>query len=166
MATTTMRAIMSAPTMRLRCRQRINRAFAPERARDAIWPPEISPSSVVSAFSRSNPTTAIVAGSQTDPRIEEGVDDVGEQIDEDHQDGEDERCRLHKWVVASGDGVDQKLAGPWQTEDVLDDDCAAQEIADREPEQCQRRNQRIAQNVGRDDRPLPQPLRARGPHVI
>ena len=97
---------MSAPTMRLRCRQRINRGRAPERARVANSPVGISPVSAVSAFSRSNPTTAIVAGSQTDPRIEEGVDDVGKEIDEDDEDGEDERCRLHQWVIARGDGVD------------------------------------------------------------
>jgi hypothetical protein len=107
MATTTMRAIMSAPAIRLRCRQRISLGRDPERARDARSPAGMSSLSAVSAFSRSDLTTAMVAGSQPYSRIEEGVDDVGEEIDEDNENGEDERCRLHEWVVARGDGVDQ-----------------------------------------------------------
>src|SRR5688572_24802377 len=101
MATVTRAAIINVPRMRLRPRQRTNRGRAPERASGVSCPR--SPDSGDPSgwrISRSMSSDVIGTGLEPHSRIEEGVDHVGAKIDEDDQDREDERRRLHEWVVA------------------------------------------------------------------
>src|SRR5436189_1667668 len=56
------------------------------------------------------------------PRVEDEVEDVHDEVGEDHADREDDEERLREGVVVSEHGLLQGVAGARVAEDVLDED--------------------------------------------
>src|SRR5579864_9570890 len=54
-----------------------------------------------------------------DPGIEQAVDDVGDEVEDDHEDGVEECDRHHDRGVAVLDRRDQQRPDPWHPEDLL-----------------------------------------------
>ena len=104
--------------------------------------------------------------SECDPRVERGVQDVGQQVDDHDHDREDEGHGLDDREVALQDRVDHELADARQGVDLLDDERAADEEADADGEHGDRRDDRVAEAVADEHPPLGQPLRARGRDVV
>src|SRR4051812_29828667 len=79
----------------------------------------------------------------TDSRIDEAVQDIGQQIDQDDAGQRDREERLREWVVPREDGVDQQFAESRPPEDDLDDAGPAEHLAELEPEHREDRDQRV-----------------------
>ena len=75
------------------------------------------------------------------------MDDVDEQVGRDDEEGEHERRSLHHRIVARRDRVDEQAAEPGDPEDVLDQDRAADQEREVDPEDDDERDDRIAQHV-------------------
>ena len=60
-----------------------------------------------------------------DPRVEDAVEEVDEQVGEDEDERDQQRRRLDDRVVAAEDRLQQRVADPGQPEDDLDDRGAA-----------------------------------------
>src|SRR4029077_3699629 len=73
-----------------------------------------------------------------DPRIDEGVCDVDQEVHEHEPNGEDRHADLHHREVTATDGFDRELTHAVESKDLLDDDCTADEGADVD---CRRRDQ-------------------------
>src|SRR5215204_4780664 len=69
---------------------------------------------------------------ERDPRVEEAVEDVDDQVEEDERRREQHRRRLHERVVAVEDRLQEVPAHTGQAEDDLDDRRAAHQDADLE----------------------------------
>src|SRR5258706_13650338 len=69
--------------------------------------------------------TPIVFSLIGDSRIEEGIGEIDDEVDDDDEDRTDHSYGLHDRIVTGRDGLDQQLAGPGQREYRLDDDRAA-----------------------------------------
>ena len=67
------------------------------------------------------------------PAVEHRVQQIGDQVDEDERDADDEREALHHGVVAGRDRVGQRLADAGEREDRLGEDRAAEQRAERQP---------------------------------
>ena len=63
-------------------------------------------------------------------RHEQHDEQVGDDVDDDVERGDEDRDRLHLAHVADRDGVDELLAEPGVGEQVLDDDDAADQVLD------------------------------------
>src|SRR6185295_17196236 len=103
---------------------------------------------------------------ETDPRIDEPIEDVDEEIAEDEAHGDQQHDTLHERVVAGEDRVHHQAADAGQREDVLGDDGAADQRAELEPEHGDHRDQGVAQDVTAHHAPLRQALGARRAHVV
>src|SRR5438876_12270615 len=68
------------------------------------------------------------------PRVEERIRQVYGQIDDNHQDGTDDGDRLHDGVIAARDGCEQQMSHPRHREHGLDDERAAHQETELEPE--------------------------------
>ena len=92
--------------------------------------------------------------SESDTRVEPGVDDVGEQLDDDeHRDGEQQQ-HLHERVVTAGDRLlDQKPPRPGQAKIDSTSTAPPSSAPNWIAENRQRRRQRIRQRLGQDDPP-------------
>src|SRR5262245_42490436 len=53
-------------------------------------------------------------------RIDEAESDVDDEVDAEHERPEQQRKRLHRWVVLGGDGLHERCSQPGPGEDVLD----------------------------------------------
>src|SRR5262245_25552961 len=111
-----------------------------------------SRSSVVSI----SPTRAVSGGRSgtADPRVEHGVQEVDEEVDEHEQDGDHEDVALQLDVLTGEDRLADLLAHPRDPEDDLDDDRAADEHADVEAGDREERQARWAQRVAPEDAPV------------
>src|SRR3954451_16849512 len=104
---------------------------------------------------------------QPDPRIEDRVEDVGEQVEQDDEDGADhEPAEDHVDVVLPDAVVEQVLAHPVPDEHPLGDDRPAEERGDAQRDDGGQRDERVAQAVPQDGAPVGQALGARQPHVV
>ena len=65
----------------------------------------------------------------SDARIDDGVQDVGQQLAEQRQDAEHERQAHDRVVVALADGFEEQPAHAGPAENLLEDDGAAQQAA-------------------------------------
>src|SRR3954471_8654421 len=101
-----------------------------------------------------------------DPGVEEGVDDVDDQVSEDEDHGDEEDDALHDGIVTIEDGPHQDAADAADGEDGFGDDGAAEQQSQLNADDRDHRNERVAQSVAEDDGPLWQPLGARCPHVV
>jgi hypothetical protein len=59
------------------------------------------------------------------PRVEEDVEEVGDEIHDDHDEGDEEERALGERVVARRHRLNQEPAEAWPAEDGLDDDVGA-----------------------------------------
>ena len=94
------------------------------------------------------------AHAEADLGVEVAVDDVDDQVDEHERGGGDEHDALDHREVLLGDGLEDVLADAGQREDLLDDQRAAQQVAELDPDDGDRRAERVLQGVLADDRPV------------
>src|SRR5262245_49710767 len=87
-----------------------------------------------------------------DPRIQESVGEIDDQVDDDEGQRRHEREALHLLVVTRDDGVDAEGAEPGHREECLHHDGPADEEADLEAHDGHRRDQRVLERVLEDDR--------------
>src|SRR5438045_1211286 len=121
--------------------------------------------SVISAISVVNLRTPDGSGA-LDARVDEGVEDVGEEAAEDDEDG-GQRGQAHQnRVVALGDRLDGETAHAGPLEDLLGDDGAAEEVGQGRPEQGDDRQQAVAQDVAGDDDALGEALGPSGSDIV
>ena len=97
---------------------------------------------------------------EPDPRVEDAVGEVDEQVDEDDDDGDEEDAALDDGVVARLDRVDQPGADAREGEDRLGEHRAGEQQPDLEADDRRDRQHRVAQDVAAVDRPRRQALGA------
>ena len=102
---------------------------------------------------------------EADPRIEQPVGQIGEQVHQHVGDGDEQDAALHQRVVAEADRLDQQPADAGPREDRLGDDRAGQHRAELQADDRDDRNQAVAERVAHDGAQPRQPARARGEHV-
>jgi hypothetical protein len=90
------------------------------------------------------------------------VDDVGEQVDQDDEEGEHERRPLDDRVVACRHRVHEEPADARNGEDVLDQNRAADQEREIDAEDDDERNDRVAEDVPAQDGEPADPLDPRG----
>src|SRR6187200_1169728 len=100
------------------------------------------------------------------PRVESEVEEVGEQVEEDHRQREQEECRLQHRIVALVDRLDDEESDARVREDVLDGDRAADDEPERQRDERDDREHRVAEPVLPHRRPVREPLRPRGEDVV
>src|SRR5215211_8245817 len=88
------------------------------------------------------------------PRVEETVEEVGDEIHDDHDEGDEEERALGKRLVARRHRLNEEPAEAGPTEDSLDDDVGADVRSDREGEGGQHREKRVPGRVVDDDPPF------------
>ena len=85
------------------------------------------------------------------PRVDEDVEHVHDDVDHDERQSHRERDALDERGVVVLHALDDGHAHAGQVEDDLDDHSAADEIADAQAQHRDRRDERVAQHVARDD---------------
>src|SRR3954453_4140142 len=88
------------------------------------------------------------------PRVEETVEEVGDEVHDDHDERDEEERALGERVVARRDRLDEEAAETGPAEDGLDDDVGADVRPDREAEGGQHRKERVPRRVVDDDAPF------------
>src|SRR5581483_1178218 len=96
-----------------------------------------------------------------DPRVEDGVEDVDEEVHDHVADREDRDVTLQCNVLATEDGVGDQESHAVDHEDVLDHDRAADERADVEASHSEQRQARRPQRVPPQDPGRAEALRPR-----
>src|SRR5262245_55479203 len=94
-------------------------------------------------------------------RIEDRIDEVGNEVHEHEHDRDEEECALRHRIVARCDSSDEQPAETWPTEHGLDHDVVADRDTQAECERGRYRQQGIARRVPHDDRPFRQALHLR-----
>ncbi len=100
------------------------------------------------------------------PRVEQRIDEVGEQVDDDEHDGGQRDDRLEHRQVLRGDGPLHQAADAGAAEDRLDDQRAAQQLADRQRDDGHHRQGRRLEQVLGEQPGLSEPPRARHGRVL
>src|SRR3954469_4624672 len=104
---------------------------------------------------------------QPDPRIEDRVEDVGDQVEQHDDGGADDQPAQHDVDVVVVDPVVQQVAPhPVPDEDRLGDDSGPEEGADPQRDDRRQRDQRVAQPVLEDGAPVGQALGPGQAHVV
>src|SRR5579883_2128019 len=106
------------------------------------------------------------ASAIADPRVEEGIGDVDEEIEADNEKGDDDDVGGDDREIALEDRLQQQIAGPRPLEDRLGDEREADELAELQADHGNDRDEHVAQRVLDDDANRPQPLGPRGAHVV
>src|SRR4051812_30932717 len=75
---------------------------------------------------------AVSALAVADARVEPAIEQVGDQVEEDHEAGKDEGHGHHHRRVVAQDRVDQKRADARHAKDLLGDDGAAEDLRHRQ----------------------------------
>src|SRR5262245_26256048 len=101
-----------------------------------------------------------------DPRVEFHVEQIGDQVEEDHRERQEKEDRLEQWPVALVDRLDGLEPQARIGEDVLDGDRAADDEAERERDERDDRKERVSKAVLADDLPVGEPFRPRGEDVV
>src|SRR2546422_635360 len=91
------------------------------------------------------------ASSQSNSRVEVGVDHVDEEVDEDKRRREEEHRRLHHRIVAVVDRLDRQAADTRPGEDRLGDDGAPEQRAELDPDDGHDRDRGVLEGVLPDD---------------
>src|SRR5262245_35688196 len=158
MATTTSAATMPTPTsaVALRRRRRIASVSGDTgRARGTAGTAPTGRSTAPSdppligrCFILMGPVAPAMASSRVpDPRIEERVGQVDDQVDDDERESGDEGEALHLLVVAGNDRIDAKGAESRHGEERLHHDGATDEESDLEAHHGHRGNQGVLERV-------------------
>src|SRR6185295_7096092 len=95
-----------------------------------------------------------------DAGVEPAIEEVGDQVERDHEASEDEGDRHHDRRVVALDRVDQERADAGHAEDLLGYDGAAEDLRHRQRDERHDRNHRVADDVLEEHRSLAQPLAA------
>src|SRR6266481_5444814 len=103
---------------------------------------------------------------EADPRVEEAVDHVDQQVQRDDAGGQEQVDALDDGVVTPGDGVEQELPHAGDDEDALHDDGPAEEGRELEAHHGDHRDHRVLEDVAGDDERLRQTLGPRGADVV
>src|SRR5690606_12403590 len=106
--------------------------------------------------------TSVIA----DPRIENAVEDVGDQIEQHDEYREYERKRLHHRYVVGVDRRDQQLSKPVHLENLLGDDGAAEDGWHAQCDHRDDRDERVAQHVDQDNSLIRKPPGAGSAHIV
>ncbi len=85
------------------------------------------------------------------PRIQRGVDKVGEKVDGDIGKPDAEQASLHQRVVAIIDGADGEASDSGPRKNSFRYDGAGQQRAELQSDHRDHRDQRVAQRVAIDD---------------
>src|SRR3954453_7720350 len=104
---------------------------------------------------------------QADPRVEDRVEDVGDQVEQHDDGGADDQPAQHDVDVVVADPVVEQVAPhPVPDEDRLGDDRGPEEGADPQRDDRRQRDQRVAQPVLEDGAPVGQALGPGQAHVV
>src|SRR5258706_6858098 len=98
-----------------------------------------------SSGARRSGRTGVRSSLTADPRVEEPVREVDDQVDDDEGQREDQHRALQQDVVAREDRLHHQPAEPGPREHGLGEDGAAHELAGLEPEQREDRDEGVAQ---------------------
>src|SRR5438445_10972518 len=101
-----------------------------------------------------------------DPRIENAVEHVDQQIGEDHDDGDEHDEVLHDRIITPENRLHQEARDPRQIEDGLGDHEAADEKRELDADDGDDREQRVLERVTPDDDASGLSLGPRGPDVV
>src|SRR6266446_2916576 len=99
-------------------------------------------------------------------RVERAAREIDRQVDGEHDDEKDDRAGLHHWVVAGEAGIDHQGADPRHAEDALDDDDAAENVADLQPDDREVRDEGVAERPVDEDEDRTKPEGARRRHMV
>src|SRR6188508_350708 len=100
------------------------------------------------------------------PRVEPEVEEVGEEVENDHRQGEQEERRLQHRIVALVDRLDDQEPDARVREDVLNGDRAADDEPERQRNEGDYREHRVAEPVLPDRRPVREAFCPRGEDVV
>src|SRR6266542_164882 len=92
------------------------------------------------------------------PRVEEEVEKVHDQVRDDHADGENDEDRLGERVVVAEHRLLERVAGAGIAEDVLDEDESSDRAREQRGEAVERRQDRVPARVPCHDAPVAQPF--------
>src|SRR5437899_5649699 len=104
--------------------------------------------------------------SRAQPRIEQCIEDVGQQSEADIEHGEHQHHRLHDRKIILGDALPAEIADAMHREHGLDDDRAAQHEAELDRGDRHDGNGGVAQRMLEDDARPRQAFCARGADII
>src|SRR5260370_23120503 len=102
----------------------------------------------------------IQRSSVANPRVEDSVQDVREQVSRDDEQRGKERHAHHGRVVVLERSLERELADAGPPENYLDDKAAAHQAGQLEADQRDERDERVAQSVQVDDPSLAHALGA------
>src|SRR2546421_2411029 len=146
----------AAPIVR-RSRRRLYHAFVHS-------PADARRDATVAGTTSARATVAI--SSDLDPRIHARVREVAKQIaDHQHRAGEHDPGHDERVVLATNGRV-RELADTRPSEDLLDDERAADERREDAAERGHDRDQRVPKGVDVHDGALAEPLGTCGPHIV
>ena len=149
-------------------RQRIARETGPAQAAPSSTSRQRIASPATPSGERSKPPEHAHAGClrRADARVEQGIGEVDEEVDQDHQHGADDDDADQQRRVAPGDRLLRQPPEARNGKDALDDDAAAEHGRGLQAEHGDQRQQRVARDVAQHDAPARQPLGARGEREI
>src|SRR5205807_6036289 len=81
-----------------------------------------------------------------DPRIEQAVREIDQEVDHDEHEREDEHRALQQDVVAREDRLDHETAEPWPREDSRGEHGAAHQLPRLQAEQGEDPDERVTQS--------------------
>src|SRR5687768_16892656 len=105
----------------------------------AIAPPAVSDSGSVGRSGFWGESRSGCACATADPGVEDGVEQVDGEVREHRSEGEEQHDALHHHEVALGDRLEEEAAHAGKSEELLDDDGAADQRADLEADDRQQR---------------------------
>src|SRR5690625_61485 len=110
-------------------------------------------------------TGAGASPAQPHARVQPGVGDVDQRVDDDEQYRDDEHAGFNDRVVAGVHSAHQQAAEAGPREDALGDDRAADHVAGLQRDLGDHRDGGVAQRVAPDDDAFTEPFGAGGPDV-
>src|SRR5438270_8700932 len=112
-------------------------------------------------------STGVVVGSViANPRVEEAVQDVGQEVEDDHGDRDDHDVGHHRVDVARLQTGDEEVPHSVERENRLGDDRSAEQRAELERRDGHDGNERISDDVPEDHQPFLQSIRWRRAGVV
>src|SRR5690625_3668596 len=111
-------------------------------------------------------TRAVPCSPITNPRIDDRVQQIHNQIDDDKPERDDQNRRLYDRVVPYEDRVNQITPQSRPGENGFGQHRAAEQCAKLEPLHGDDRHERVAERVAIRDEPLAQPLCSSGANVV
>src|SRR5438874_3237754 len=127
---------------------------------------ESSGGSSVCSTTASSPGRSWFTSVKADPRVEDAVQEVGDEVEDDDGEDDDHHPREDVDVLAVAERLQEVPTHPVDTEDLFGDDEPAHDRADVDRRVRHHGNQRIAHRVLHDDSTLGDALGARRSEVV